>query len=123
MEVFEFSTQLNIPKNSALCLGNFDGVHLGHRRLFNSAMDRKSWGAMVFSTNFRGDKQLTTLKEKLYALEKGKLHIMNVDDSGKKTEADSAILVEVDGIYDEVFATSENEYLLVSGLGAHLVSE
>jgi len=65
MEVFEFSKKLNIPKNSALCLGNFDGVHLGHRRLFHVAKGHKSWGALVFDGNFKGDKLITTLSEKL----------------------------------------------------------
>lgn len=69
MEVFEFSKKLNIPKNSALCLGNFDGVHLGHRRLFDAAKAYGSWGALVFTANFRGDRQLTTISEKLRVIE------------------------------------------------------
>lgn len=70
MEVFEFSKKLNIPKNSALCLGNFDGVHLGHRRLFDAAKQSEKWGVLVFSANFKGDRQLTTLSEKLEIIEK-----------------------------------------------------
>lgn len=70
MEVFEFSEKLNIPKNSALCLGNFDGVHLGHRRLFDVAKENGVWGTLVFDANFKGDKLLTTIAEKLEILEK-----------------------------------------------------
>ncbi len=62
-------------------------------------------------------------KDKLYALEKGKLHIMNVDSTGAKTDENTKTVIEVDGVYDEVFATSADEYVLVSGLGARQISE
>lgn len=102
MEVFEFSKQLNIPKNSALCLGNFDGVHLGHRRLFDFAGAKNGWGAMVFTANFRGDKQLTTLKEKLDILE--------------KLGADFAVAVNPDSEF--LSLTGEEFYQILKNSGA-----
>ena len=62
-------------------------------------------------------------KNRLYALEQGVLHIMDVDSTGTKTNNATKKKMEVDGIYNEVFATSSNEYILVSGLGAQQVSE
>lgn len=70
MEVFDFFEKTNIPKNTALCLGNFDGVHLGHRRLFDVARSFGSFGVLVFDGNFKGDKLLTNLSEKLEIIEK-----------------------------------------------------
>ena len=70
MEVFGFSKKVNIPKGSCLCLGNFDGVHLGHRRLFDAARKWEKWGALVFDSNFKGDKQLTSVEEKIEIIEK-----------------------------------------------------
>jgi len=70
MEVFGFSEKLNISKNTALCLGNFDGVHLGHRRLFDVARNYGGWGVLVFDGNFKGDRLLTTLPEKIDLIEK-----------------------------------------------------
>lgn len=65
MEVFSFFEKSDIPKKSAICLGNFDGVHLGHRQLFDAAKKCGKWGVMVFERNFKNEKVLTTLDEKL----------------------------------------------------------
>ncbi len=50
---------------SAICLGDFDGVHLGHRRLFELAKTYSKWGVLVFSRSFKNSELLTTLSEKL----------------------------------------------------------
>ena len=61
-------------------------------------------------------------KDTLYALEKGKLHIMQRDATGTKIREDSVKTVETDGINDGVFATADNEYVLVSPFGAQQIS-
>ena len=69
MEVFDFFEKVNIPENTALCLGNFDGVHLGHRRLFDAAKKHGKWGVLVFDGGFKSEKLLTGLSEKLEIIE------------------------------------------------------
>ena len=56
MEVFSFFEKSDIPNTSAICLGNFDGVHLGHRQLFDAAKKCGKWGIMVFEGNFKSEK-------------------------------------------------------------------
>lgn len=70
MEVFSFLQKSDIPKKSAICLGNFDGVHLGHRQLFDAAKKHGVWGVMVFERNFKNEKVLTGLEEKLEIIQK-----------------------------------------------------
>ncbi len=89
----------------------------GTMRIFNTK------GFEVTTENFDNNIiSFSAYKGKLYALEKGKLHIMEVDSSGTKTDKHSMESVEVDGIYDRVFATSDNEYVLVSAFGAKQIS-
>lgn len=74
-------TETQAPPHSVLCLGNFDGVHIGHRaliqatvcakeKLLSSLADLKS-GAWLFETppsvalNKQQPPQLMTLREKL----------------------------------------------------------
>ncbi|MCR4879963.1 MAG: bifunctional riboflavin kinase/FAD synthetase [Bacilli bacterium] len=53
MKIIEFDLN-NVPKeypNLALCLGFFDGVHLGHQSLINRALKtKKEVGVLTFST-------------------------------------------------------------------------
>lgn len=51
--------------NSAICLGNFDGVHLGHRALFDAAKKYEKWGVLLFDRNTKGSTLLTTQSEKI----------------------------------------------------------
>ena len=90
----------------------------GTMRIFN--ID----GYEVATENF--DKNIVSFsayKDRLYALEKGKLHILDVGKDGKSTDKNTHRKITVDGVYDEVFAVSADEYVLVSGLGAQQISE
>lgn len=54
---------------TCICLGDFDGVHIGHRALFEAAKKHGKWGALIFDRNIKGGYLLTTLAEKLRRLE------------------------------------------------------
>lgn len=54
--------------DSAICLGNFDGVHLGHKALFDAAKKYEKWGVLLFDRNTKGSTILTTQPEKLKIL-------------------------------------------------------
>ena len=51
--------------DSVLCLGDFDGIHRGHRSVFEEAKKLGSWGVLLFDRNSKGKMVLTTLSEKL----------------------------------------------------------
>jgi len=58
--------------DSAICLGGFDGVHLGHKALFSEAKKYGTWGVLLFDRNIKGDENLTTSEEKIDLIEKCK---------------------------------------------------
>ncbi len=89
----------------------------GTMRIFNT--DGYELATESFDNNIIS---FSAYKDKLYALEKGKLHIMEIDSSGTRTKDDSTVTIEVDGIYEGVFATSTDEYVLVSPFGAEQIS-
>ncbi|MDE7246652.1 MAG: riboflavin biosynthesis protein RibF [Lachnospiraceae bacterium] len=73
MKIIENTTEFYLEKPSAVALGKFDGIHLGHRRLLNQVMEQKKSGlqAVVFTFDtqaaffFGGDeKELSTREEK-----------------------------------------------------------
>ena len=73
MEIIENTTEFHLEKPSAVALGKFDGVHLGHRRLLGQVLAQKERGlqAVVFTFDtsaasfFGGDeKELSTREEK-----------------------------------------------------------
>lgn len=53
------------PSGTAICLGDFDGAHLGHRQVFFEAAKTGDWGALLFTHNSKGEKEILTLSEKL----------------------------------------------------------
>ena len=68
--------EASIPSSSILCLGNFDGVHIGHRQLVASVLDTYSIvkmnnaslisGAWFFdSSSYKSADEIYTLEEKL----------------------------------------------------------
>ncbi|MCR4718628.1 MAG: riboflavin biosynthesis protein RibF [Firmicutes bacterium] len=67
MRLYEFYGD---SKGSAICLGDFDGVHKGHRRVFAEASKTGDWGALLFTHNSKGEKEILTLSEKLELLKK-----------------------------------------------------
>lgn len=60
--------------------------------------------------------------DRIYALEKGRLHIMDVDTAENKINGETSHYAEIDSIFSDVFATSANEYVLVSKFGAQQIS-
>lgn len=73
MQIIEQTTAFGLPGRSAVALGKFDGVHLGHRELIHKIMEQKRRGllATVFTFDmsaaafFGGEeKELTTREEK-----------------------------------------------------------
>ncbi len=80
MEIITGNTQFNLEKNTAVAIGKFDGIHIGHRRLLKEILLRRECGlaACVFTfdpspTVFFGgqdEKELTTREEKRSLFEK-----------------------------------------------------
>lgn len=54
---------------TAICLGDFDGLHMGHRALFNAAKKYGKWGVLLFDRNIKGNFLLTPQTEKLQMLD------------------------------------------------------
>lgn len=67
MKIYKFSERIDIQK-AALCLGDFDGIHKGHRSVFDSAKRFGNWGVLLFDRNSKGKPVITTLSEKLELL-------------------------------------------------------
>ena len=73
MEIIENTTEFYLKKPSAVALGKFDGIHLGHRKLLDRVLEQKKRGcqAVVFTFDtsaafFFGkeEKELSTRDEK-----------------------------------------------------------
>ena len=62
MEIYEFYGKAD---GTAICLGDFDGVHKGHTKVFEAAAETGDWGALLFTHNSKGEKEILTLPEKL----------------------------------------------------------
>lgn len=78
MEIIEGTTDFALPKKSAVAIGKFDGIHLGHRKLLSQLLAQREQGllATVFTFDmqtaafFGGEgKELTTRAEKRAAFE------------------------------------------------------
>lgn len=79
MWIVEHTTQFRLPERSAVAIGKFDGVHLGHRKLIDKIIEQKreNYLATVFTFDtsaaafFGGEeKELTTKAEKRRIFEK-----------------------------------------------------
>ena len=73
MRIIENTTEFHLENKSAVALGKFDGIHLGHRRLLEQVLEQKSQGlwtvVFTFDTSaasfFGGEtKELSTREEK-----------------------------------------------------------
>ena len=62
MKFYEFYGD---SEGTAICLGDFDGMHKGHRRVFYEAARTGDFGALLFTHNSKDEKELLTLSEKL----------------------------------------------------------
>lgn len=73
MQIIEQTTDFRLPERSAVAIGKFDGVHLGHRKLIDKIIEQKKENCLAtvftFDTSaaafFGGEeKELTTVAEK-----------------------------------------------------------
>lgn len=74
MQIIENTTEFYIDEKTAITIGKFDGVHLGHRALLDAVMEKKNEGlkaaVLTFEPSpavflgFSDGKQLTTKEEK-----------------------------------------------------------
>lgn len=73
MQIIEQTTEFRLPERSAVAIGKFDGVHLGHRKLIQKIIEQKNEHRLAtvftFDTSaaafFGGEeKELTTIAEK-----------------------------------------------------------
>lgn len=55
--------------DTAICLGGFDGIHKGHKTLFDIAKSHGKWGVLLFDRNIKGNENLTTQHEKIKLIE------------------------------------------------------
>ena len=86
MQIIQGTTEFHIDEKSAVAIGKFDGIHLGHRKLLNRVLEQKKDGlkAVVFTFDpppeefFTGQviKQLFTREEKRLAFEKMGIDIL-----------------------------------------------
>lgn len=84
MYIIKDTTEFRLPDKSAVAIGKFDGIHLGHKALLNTILQKKEQGllASVFTFDpapavFFGDgtaQELTTREEKREAF-----HSMGID--------------------------------------------
>lgn len=69
-------------QGSAICLGDFDGVHRGHMRLFELAKACGKWGVLLLIRRNSRSGVLTTLAEKLEIIEQcGADYVITADFS------------------------------------------
>ena len=94
----------NISNNGTMRIFKDDGTEIRTEKFEDGIIGFSSYG------------------NKIYALEKGLLHIMQVDEKSGIVNEDAVTGTAVDKTFTDVFASAENEYILVSPLGAKQVS-
>lgn len=86
MEIISGTTEFYLERETAVAIGKFDGVHLGHRRLLEEILEQKKNGleACVFTFDpppsilfgFSEGKELTTREEKRLLFERMGIDIL-----------------------------------------------
>lgn len=79
MQIIERTTEFRLPGSSAVAIGKFDGVHLGHRKLIEKIIEQKNKNRLATVFTFdtsaaaffgQDEKGLTTIDEKRRIFEK-----------------------------------------------------
>ncbi len=122
MKIFKNTSISNNYKNSVIAIGNFDGVHIGHKKVLNAAYKKakkmkKKFGLLTFEpvpVMFFNKKilnhRLDTLSQKISRLEKEKLDFVIIQKFNKKFSK----LSYKDFIYKILFKKIKCKFLYVS---------
>ena len=122
MKIFKSISISNNYKNSVIAIGNFDGVHIGHKKVLNAAYKKakkmkKKFGLLTFEpvpVMFFNKKilnhRLDTLPQKISNLKKEKLDFVIIQKFNKKFSK----LSYKDFIYRILFKKIKCKYLYVS---------
>lgn len=68
MKVYRSTEIIGYP-SACIALGDFDGMHKGHLRIFERAAAAESFGALIFEENTKSAPELTPFDEKLRIIE------------------------------------------------------
>ena len=122
MKIFKNTSISNNYKNSVIAVGNFDGVHIGHKKVLNAAYKKakkmkKKFGLLTFEpvpVMFFNKKilnhRLDTLSQKISNLKKEKLDFVIIQKFNKKFSK----LSYKDFIYKILFKKIKCKFLYVS---------
>ena len=122
MKIFKSTSISKSYQNSVIAIGNFDGVHIGHKKVLNAAYKRakkvkKKFGlltfepvpVMFFNKNIHNHR-LDTLPQKISNLKREKLDFIVIQKFNKKFSK----LSYQDFIYKILFQKIKCKYLYVS---------
>ena len=122
MKIFKSTSISNNYKNSIIAIGNFDGIHIGHKKVLNAAYKKakkmkKKFGlltfepvpVMFFNKNILNHR-LDTLPQKIFNLKKEKLDFIIIQKFNKKFSK----LSYKDFIYKILYKKIKCKYLYVS---------
>ena len=122
MKIFKSTSISNNYKNSIIAIGNFDGIHIGHKKVLNAAYKKakkmkKKFGlltfepvpVMFFNKNILNHR-LDTLPQKIFNLKKEKLDFIIIQKFNKKFSK----LSYKDFIYKILFKRIKCKFLYVS---------
>lgn len=97
MQIIKGTTEFELPHKSAIAIGKFDGIHLGHRKLIANILEQKKNGclAVVFTFDpspevfFSGKaaKELMTAHEKRVAFDRMGIDVLIEFPLNKETAA------------------------------------
>ena len=120
MEIIAGTTDFYLEKDTAVVIGKFDGVHLGHRRLLEEILNRKKNGlaACVFTFDptpavlfgLSDGKELTTREEKRRLFERLGIDILIEFPLTKETAA-----TEPERFVTEILAKQMNTRFVAAG--------
>lgn len=120
MEIIAGTTDFYLEKDTAVAIGKFDGVHLGHRRLLEEILDRKKNGlaACVFTFDptpavlfgLSDGRELTTREEKRRLFERLGIDILIEFPLTKETAA-----TEPERFVTEILAKQMNTRFVAAG--------